>query len=155
VPRPIFIGLLTLSLIACGESPPPGPAVCPDGLEPRFGSIEPKVIRVSCGVSTTGCHSTEGSVNSGGLDMESDPWLHLLGPDGTGQPANNQEGTVKGLLRVKPGDPDNSFLVIKLSTKTNTSPEYGSGMPFPTPGDVCPETLETIKVWIAAGAQND
>ena len=59
-------------------------------------------------------------------------------------------------LRVKPGDPDASFLVQKL---TNTqAPAEGSPMPqgegikWRAPD---PATLKTLKCWIANGARNN
>jgi hypothetical protein len=129
-----------------------GYAVCASSVQPSFGSINGAVLQVSCGIGTGACHSTAGSINSGGLDLQGDPYTALLGPDGKGAPANNLVGTVKNLIRVKPGDPTNSYLVIKLHTMTGTDPQYGSGMPFGTPGSVCPPTLDAINQWIASGA---
>lgn len=126
---------------ACAE-----PAVCADDLQPSFASIREKVFRVSCGTATSTCHSAEGAQLSGGMNLEDDPYRALLAP------ANNQEGSVKGLQRVKPGDPEQSFLVIKLRTTSSADPRYGSGMPFLTPGSVCDDTLDAIRAWIAAGA---
>jgi hypothetical protein len=127
--------------------------VCPPGLEATFDSIHTKVFAVSCGTSTSGCHSRKGSVNSGGLNLADDPYTALLGADGKGAPAGNIEGSEKDLLRVVPGDPDASFLVIKLSTRSSQDPKYGSGMPFGAPGSVCPDALATIRKWVEDGAK--
>lgn len=129
----------------------PAYAVCPDGLMPTFSSIRDNVFAHSC-LEAGKCHTSEGAVDSGGLDLEMDPYTALLGADGTGAKANNPDGSLKTLKRVVPGDPDHSFLVIKLSTMSGTDPQYGSGMPFPTPGSVCPEALDAIRAWITAGA---
>jgi hypothetical protein len=128
-------------------------AVCPTGLEPTFSSLHTKVFAVSCGTDGGSCHSKEGSADSGGLNLADDPYSALLGTDGKGAPAQNIAGNAKDLHRVVPGDPDHSFLVIKLSTRTGQDPAYGSGMPFTDPGSVCPDALSTIRAWITAGAK--
>jgi hypothetical protein len=128
-------------------------AVCPTGLQPTFDSLRTKIFSVSCGTDGDSCHSRDGSVNSAGLNLSDDPYTALLGTDGKGARANNIAGSEKNLVRVVPADPDHSFLIIKLSTRTGTDPKYGSGMPFTDPGSVCPDTLATIKQWIASGAQ--
>jgi hypothetical protein len=128
-------------------------AVCPMGLEPTFDSLRTKIFSVSCGTDGNACHSHGGSVNSGGLNLADDPYTALLGADGKGTAGNNIGGSERNLVRVVPGAPDRSFLVIKLSTRTNQDPRYGSGMPFTDPGSVCPDTLATVKQWIASGAK--
>ncbi|HVW26633.1 MAG TPA: hypothetical protein VHC69_14800 [Polyangiaceae bacterium] len=129
-------------------------AVCPVGLEPTFDSIHTKIFAVSCGTDGNACHSHNGAIYSAGLNLADDPYTALLGSDGKGELAGNISGSVKDLRRVVPGDPDDSFLVIKLSTRTGMDPKYGSGMPFTDPGSVCPDTLTTIRAWISAGAKN-
>jgi hypothetical protein len=128
-------------------------AVCPSGLEATFDSIHTEVFAVSCGTDGGKCHSHEGAIYSGGLNLADDPYTALLGSDGKGELAGNISGSEKNLRRVVPGDPDQSFLVIKLSTHTGMDPKYGSGMPYTDPGSVCPDTLSTIRQWIAGGAK--
>jgi hypothetical protein len=134
-------------------------AVCLADRSPTFTNLRTNLFPVSC---TTGslCHGTAAATEptlrgGGGLDLESDVYTHLLGADGAGAPAANLEGAARNLVRVKPGDPDNSFLLIKLQLQTNSDNNYGSGMPFTAPGSVCPETLSTIRTWIALGAANN
>ena len=134
-------------------------AVCLADTSPTFANLRTNLFPVSC-TSGSLCHGTAAATSAtlrggGGLDLESDVYVHLLGPDGQGAPAINQEGAAHGLIRVKPGDPDNSFLLIKLQLMTNTDNNFGSGMPFPTPGSVCPSTLSTIRTWIAEGAADN
>jgi len=117
-----------------------------------FGSIREGVFARSCGTSGGACHSPAGAPDSGGLDLATDPYSALVGADGRGAPASNFAGSVPDLVRVIPGDPDHSFLVIKLRTTVGADPRYGSGMPFPDPGSVCPETLDAIAGWIRSGA---
>jgi hypothetical protein len=131
-------------------------AVCLADNSPTFANIESHLFAVSCAVGSN-CHSTaEVALRGGGqLDLEGDVYVHLLGADGVGAPANNEEGSRRDLVRVKPGDPDNSLLFIKLRITNNTDRTYGSGMPYPTPGSVCPSTTALIRNWIAQGAPND
>jgi hypothetical protein len=128
-------------------------AVCPSGIEPTYESIRTKIFAVSCGTTGSSCHSRKGSVNSGGLNLADDPYTALLGSDGKGAPASNIAGSEKGLRRVVPNDPDHSFIVIKLSTKSGQDPKYGSGMPFTAPGSVCPSALDAVRSWIQDGAK--
>lgn len=127
-------------------------AVCPANIEATFSSIQAGVFATSCGTSGSTCHSASGGINSGGLDLATDPYSALLGPDGQGAPAGNIAGSENNLRRVVPGDPSTSLLVIKLMMKLN-DPRYGHGMPFPTPGSVCPPTLTAIGSWIQNGAK--
>jgi hypothetical protein len=112
-------------------------------------------LSTSCGTGGNACHSSAGSTDSGELDLADDPYADLLGRDGTGEPASNIAGRARNLKRVVPGDPDHSLLVIKLQTKRSDDPDYGSGMPLPSPGSVCPATLAAIRAWIANGATNN
>jgi len=56
-----------------------------------------------------------------------------------------------GLLRVKPGDPANSYLIQKLEGAASIS---GSRMPFGGPF-LDQATIDQIKSWIASGAPNN
>jgi len=59
------------------------------------------------------------------------------------------------LTRVLPGNPQSSFLLIKLGMTSTVGP-CGSGMPPDHPGMYsCPSTVATIAQWIAQGAQNN
>jgi hypothetical protein len=72
-----------------------------------------------------------------------------------GAPATNLVGSEQGLLRVKPGDPNASFIIIKLKSKNRVDSRYGSGMPFNAPGTLCQTSLDAITQWIMAGAPNN
>lgn len=59
------------------------------------------------------------------------------------------------LTRVLAGNPQSSFLLIKLGMTSSVGP-CGSGMPPDHPGMYsCSTTLATIAQWIAQGAQNN
>jgi hypothetical protein len=136
-------------------------AVCPD-MDASFGSIYTQMLSTgSCGTHVkNNCHSTSGASGVTGtgnlLDLSLDAsavYAELLGPDGGGQPSTNIQGDRDaGILRVVPFDAGASMLYVKLTLKTNADPTYGSGMPRPTPGSVCPQVLDAVKAWIDQGA---
>ncbi|HUI27305.1 MAG TPA: hypothetical protein VL403_14580 [Candidatus Kryptonia bacterium] len=64
-------------------------------------------------------------------------------------PAFNLAAQQAGLLRVKPGDPDNSFLIIKL---TNPTIDEGVRMPSGKP-PLSAAQIQLIRDWITQGAQ--
>src|SRR5438552_13919068 len=104
-------------------------AVCVKDIKPTFDSINAGVFAKSCGTDGNACHSTVGGDESGGLHLAGDAYTALLGSDGQGAGGGNIAGSARGLKRVVPGDPDHSFLVIKLSTHDKADPMYGAGMP--------------------------
>jgi hypothetical protein len=81
-------------------------------------------------------------------------YAELLG-DGGGHPSTNLSGDGGRIPRVAPFDSDASMLYIKLTLTTHDNPYYGAGMPLPTPGSVCPATLEAVKTWIDQGATSN
>jgi hypothetical protein len=66
-----------------------------------------------------------------------------------------------GAMRVKPGDPEHSFLIAKLTGRLG--PGEGKAMPLdvdtgtPLMPSPVPETFlhDVLERWIAAGAPND
>ena len=92
--------------------------------------------------NSTNCHSIAGAATSSGLVLAGDPYDRLVGrPSADG-----------GFTLVKPGDPDNSFLAIKLKLTTAFDPQYGSGMPPDFPGENCAAAQDAVRQWILAGA---
>ena len=123
-----------------------GTRTCPV-LQPTFSSINSHLLQIGCGVGQITCHSAgSASVNSG-PSFAGHPWATLVNA-----PAANRLGTARGLLRVKPGDPASSFLIIKLRLTSALDPAYGSGQPASSPGSTCAEALATIEQWIQSGA---
>jgi hypothetical protein len=127
-------------------------AVCPQDIDATFGSVEANLLNNAGCISTCHVSGTPASKN-GNLVFEleaSDIYAELLG-DGGGMPAFNEAGSAR-ILRVAPFDPDASLLYIKLNLHYSTDPLYGSGMPWGTPGSVCPAAIEAVGQWIAQGA---
>ena len=105
-----------------------------------FQEIQTTIFNPTC----TGafCHDVQGM--SGGLVLvEGQSYDHLVGV-----PPQNEAALAAGLLRVDPGNPDNSFLLVKLM---NPSLLMGSRMPLGKP-PLSAEQLELIRGWIADGA---
>jgi hypothetical protein len=77
--------------------------------------------------------------------------LDLGAPDSYKALVNVPSREAPATLRVKPGDPEQSYLWLKLEHRT----EEGSGMPkgFFSAKRLSQKDLDTVRDWIAAGAQ--
>lgn len=100
-------------------------------------SIQDNVFTPTCTV----CHI--GSSAPQGLKLdEANSYNLLVGVASTEQP---------GILRVAPGDPDNSYIIIKLE---GTDPRLVlARMPANGPPFLDQATIDVIRQWIADGAQ--
>ena len=87
----------------------------------------------------SGCHPP----NGGGMDLRAgQTFASIVNVNSSQQPS---------LKRVKPGDPDNSYLIRKLNGGPGISGDrMPQGGPFLTPSE-----LQRIRDWILAGAQNN
>ncbi|HUI27427.1 MAG TPA: Ig-like domain-containing protein, partial [Candidatus Kryptonia bacterium] len=106
-----------------------------------LANIQTNIFSVSC--VDLACHSS--LAQAGGLVLEPGKSHDQL----VGVTAFNFAAQQAGLLRVKPGDPTNSFLMVKL---TGPSPAQGSPMPFGK-APLTAAQLQLIRDWITAGAQ--
>ncbi len=73
--------------------------------------------------------------------------LSLSAPGSFDNLVNVASGQIPSLDRVEPGDPDNSYLVWKVEGRSGI---VGSRMPLG--GVLTDADIETIRAWIAAGA---
>ena len=64
---------------------------------------------------------------------------------------NAQSAGAPGKVRVKPFDPDNSFLFQKITNKQGKN----EGTVMPPYGMLLGDQIELVRRWIAAGAKND
>ena len=131
------LAFLTQLLIGCdgGDGtglPPAGPLVA------SFSSIQANVFTPNCAV--TGCHFGANAPQQLRLDEASSYGL-LVGV------ASKEES---GILRVSPGDPDNSYLVQKLEGTASS----GQQMPLDAP-PLPQSALDVIRQWISDGAVDD
>lgn len=119
---------------------------------PTFTRVWNEVL-VAKGCNGEFCHGSGTGTLS--MDSQHDAYLSLVGVGATG-PACGPTGQ----LRVSPGQPDASLLLLKMSSMT---PACGDMMPIgarldtaclsPSPA-VCNTTpeLDLVRAWIAAGA---
>ncbi len=120
-----------------------------DGSDPvtlssgTFAELQARVFDARCTLGP--CHST--ATAAGGLVLEG-AWAYeqLVGVE-----PMNPAAVAAGLLRVAPGEPERSFLWVKL-----TQPGTGQGSRMPLGAEPLPaHELEEIRAWILAGAPRD
>ena len=116
-------------------------------LEPTFSSIQREIFdttdssgRLAC----VNCHNSLGPFLPAGLDLTAgNSYARLVGVSSVERP---------GVLRVAPGDPDNSYLVHKLEGGPNI---VGTRMPRGTGPYLTDGQMRVIRRWIAQGAANN
>ncbi|MFQ5866326.1 MAG: c-type cytochrome [bacterium] len=59
---------------------------------------------------------------------------------------------VEPKLRVRPGDPEGSYIIQKISSAT---PKFGKRMPFDGPPFLSQNEIQLIRNWVTQGAPND
>ena len=80
----------------------------------------------------------------GGLDLYTNLWGAIV----------NVKSTQSALNLVEPGDPDKSYLYLKLTGAQLSAGGSGEQMPFQA-GQLDAGQLELIRAWIAQGAPNN
>lgn len=111
-------------------------------LGPTLDQIQAVVFGPVC----SGCHTgPTGVVLPGGMDLSTADASYdaLVGAGGVGVPSI-QEPTI---MRVLPGDPDNSYLIQKMEGNAAT------GSVMPPSGMLAPATIAEIRQWITDGGQ--
>jgi hypothetical protein len=127
--------LAACGLAGCGSGDGfPGPIIGP--LSPNFGSIQANVFTPYC----EQCHSGAGAPH--GLRLDAANSYALL----VGVPSGEQPG----VLRVKAGDPSNSYLIRKLEGTAGTGERMPAGLPPLPQADI-----NMIRQWITNGALQD
>jgi len=106
-----------------------------------LAEIQDEIFTPRC--ATQFCHSQQ--VRAGGLVLEAG----ASGAQMVGVASTNAAALGQGLLRVAPGDPDASFLMIKILGPGDAA--LGSRMPFGGAALTAAETA-AVRSWIAAGA---
>jgi hypothetical protein len=128
----------SIALLTPGCSSPTTPEEV--HVDPTFTSIKTNVFAKNC--TTSSCHGELGQ--RGGLLLEGGAVYDNL----VGVMAENDTAHARGLVRVNPGKPDSSFLIIKL-----TGPAAGEGerMPYENAA-LNAQAIDAIRTWIANGA---
>jgi len=131
--------LVTAVNMALGGCPAtPTPTVTAAAM---FDEIQRNIFSPRCAIAT--CHNP--ASKTGNLNLApGSAYDQLVGVAPTVDTAREA-----GLLRVDPGHPENSFLLIKL---TGPTPDQGSRMPLTGPLLTDAE-IGLIRAWIAQGAQ--
>lgn len=105
-------------------------------LTAEFGSIQANVFTPTC--ATAGCHV--GAAAPQGLRLDAPASFALL----VGVSSNQ----VPSLLRVDPGNPDNSYLIQKMEGTA----AVGGRMPLNGPPYLDQTTVDVIRLWISNGS---
>lgn len=111
-----------------------------EGEEPEsaFAGIQQQIFNTNCALS--GCHLGPGA--TGALNLaEGQAYDNLVGVTALGNSA---------LLRVDPGNPDDSYLVVKIEAGPPDK-FRGLPMPFGRP-QLSQEQIQMIRDWISDGA---
>jgi hypothetical protein len=116
------------------NTPPPVQQTPPPASQSLFQQVQDQVLTPNC----TGCHVGAGAPS--GLRLDAGNSYALL--------VNVASQQVPALLRVRPGDPDNSYLVQKIDGRATV----GGRMPLGRAA-LPQASIDLVRSWIAAGAQ--
>jgi hypothetical protein len=131
-----IIAAVNNALNGCAGAASPTPTRRPA----TFAEIQQAILAPRCAIVT--CH--DDASESGDLNLTDDDAYAAL----VNVPPDIEAAATAGLLRVDDFDPDNSFLLIKL-----TGPPLGQGSRMPLTGDpLSAEDIQLIRDWITAGA---
>lgn len=111
---------------------------------PKLSAIYANVLAPTC---APGCHEP-GGTSPFIMSTLADSYANLVSKP-------NEQCTIDyscyGLLRVEPGAPNRSYIIVKLKGLS----EIGDRMPLPPRRALDPDTIATIAEWISRGALND
>src|SRR5262249_37943537 len=127
--KPTLLAFAVLA-VGCGNNSGGGQDMAvPIQIPHNFDEINSFVFKPSCAAFSV-CHSTQGASMAGNLNLQVDPYTALVNVL-----SDNNKAKTEGLFRVKPCDPTNSFLIIKLTLAMNQSVTtgYGNYMPDSNP----------------------
>jgi hypothetical protein len=128
--------LAAVGLANCGGDDPRPPV----DFEPTLASIQAAVFTPTC--ATSSCHSN--AQKEAGLDLsDGNAWASLVNIDCT-----TRDADLEGLVRVKPGEGAESFLIHKLR---GVPASKGRRMPYDGPY-LSGAEIDVIEKWIDDGA---
>ena len=132
--------IISLLIASCsgGDGSHLPPKLPPGAFGPNFSEIQVNVFTPNC--ATTGCHFGAGAPQGLRLD-ELNSFGMLVGV------ASSQESSI---LRVAPGDANNSYLIHKLEGNASV----GAQMPLNAP-PLEQASIDVIRQWITDGAIDD
>ncbi len=132
--------MVSLFLTACtgGDGSGLPPRLPAGAFAPDFSEIQANILVPNCAVS--GCHLGAGAPQGLRLD-DANSYGLLVGV---------ASSEVSSILRVAPGDPDNSYLIQKLEGTASV----GAQMPLNAP-PIEQASIDVIRQWIMDGAVDD
>ena len=157
--KALLAALVGLASACAAEGEPAGPLLAPRGeppiaqsrvsvqMEPILANVQALVFEPAC--ATGGCHDAEHQAGMLDLSSAQASYDSLVGADGQGVPVANRVAAENRWLRVKPGDPERSFIYRKMEL-----PGVGEGAPMPV-GDlqITAPYMHLLHLWIEAGAR--
>jgi len=133
------IAVLMIGVLACSGDGENGPTDPPTSDSSLFAAVQ-SIFTGNCAFSE--CHA--GATPQQGMNLSAgQAYSNIVGV------ASNE---VPRLLRVAPSDPDSSYLVLKVEGKAGLVGGVGTQMPLG--GALSQAQIDTIRAWIAAGANN-
>ena len=148
--NPVALRALTLTSIAIGLTACPGPRVGGEvdagawtGPLATFTRVQAEVLSLSC--ASTSCHAGNPPPVA---PMSLEPGLSHAGL--VGVPSSQ----APALLRVAPGAPDQSYLLLKLRGQAATVGGAATRMPLGQ-DPLSEPALELVQRWIERGAPDD
>jgi rubredoxin len=134
--------LLLFGCVGCGmvKSPTEPPSDPGTGTALTFSQIQAQVFTPTC--AKAGCHAASSA--QAGLVLEAGQAYGNL----VGRSASERSD----LARVQPGDPERSYLILKLRGDPSIT---GLRMPQDGPPYLTSEQIDGIAAWIRAGAPNN
>lgn len=139
--------MVTIGAAGCDESLTDFAGPTPD-LQPTFTSIQTNIFEttdVAGRQACVACHTNVGGSAPAGE-------LVLLRNVSYSQLVNRASAGKPSLLRVRPGDPENSYLVHKLEGRAGI---VGLRMPYAGPPYLTDNQIAIVRRWIELGALND
>jgi len=153
--------VLAIALLACGANAgtdgPGALSTCPitsPPASPTFGATVYPALSASCGRASVSCH---GPPSGGEL-----PKGHINFSTANGRTVDDVYADLlmapvsapDGYFIVDPGDPGNSWLVVKVTQDDpgGAGNAFGNRMPY-SGANLCQATIDTIVAWISQGAE--
>lgn len=115
---------------------------CDESNDLSFESLYENLFAPTCAFSS--CHSAQSRKGDLSLGSLEDARAELVGIAST-----NPAADAAGMLRVDPGNPDNSFLLRKLM---GPGPGEGNRMPANSSTPLSERTIGAVRDWVLAGA---
>jgi hypothetical protein len=138
-----LVAAVNAALNGCPATPTPTASMRPTAtFPPTLDNIQRTIFSPRCAIPT--CH--DAAEKAGNLNLSAGSAYDQL----VGVPPTVDTARAAGFLRVDPGKPENSFLIVKLD-----GPPPGEGSRMPLTGTLLTDAeVQLISDWIAQGASD-